>query len=119
MTIPKKYVHDRIVLLLLTCNIFLVIVVTLEVLLRLNAPQAGGYIAQYRPNLGIGAAYKKGGADALLAFVVFAAFILLFNTFLSIKVYHIRRHFAVAILGMALLLLILTLIVSNSLLALR
>ncbi|HSH56314.1 MAG TPA: hypothetical protein VK983_05860 [Candidatus Limnocylindrales bacterium] len=118
MTIPKKYVHDRIVLLLISINAFLVFLLTIWILFKLDSGRSAGYIVQYRANLGIGA-LKTGEASELVAFMVFGVFVLVAHTLLSIKAYPIRRHVSIVILGLGTLLLLLALIVSNALLVLR
>lgn len=115
---PKKYFHDRFVLLLLSVNAFLALVVTVSVLLRLDTANPSGYFVQYRENLGLNA-YAVGGFVSLLSFVVFAIFILGFHTFVSMRTYQMRRSIAITTLGLGTLLLALTLIVSNALLVLR
>lgn len=118
MHIPKKYFHDRIVLLLLTANTFIAILLSLLILLRLDGGRADGYIVQYRANLGL-SGFKTGSATTLVSFIVFAAVVLGMNTILSIRTYHVRRYLSVAVLSMASLLLVVTLIVSNALLVIR
>ncbi len=118
MTIPKKYLHDRLVLLLLSINTFLAALTILWVLLKLDAGRSAGYIVQYRAPLGI-SAFKTGDATELVAFIVFAFIALLLTVMLSIKVYLIRREVAVVILGMGVLLLLISFIVANALLSLR
>lgn len=118
MTIPKKYLHDRLVLLLLSINAFLMLLTSLWVLLRLDAGRSAGYIIQYRANLGIGA-LKTGDASELIAFIGFAVLVLVLHVILSIKAYPIRREVSVIILLLGILLLLLALIVSNALLAIR
>lgn len=115
--VPKKFIHDRVVLLLLSVNMFLTMLGSLLILLRLEPGRGAGYIVQYRSNLGLDA-FKSGSARDLMGFMVFAIFVFVFHTVLSAKAYHHRRHFAVAVLGLGLLLLVLSLIVSNALLAL-
>lgn len=118
MHIPKNYFHDRIILLLLSVNTFLTLLCALLVLLRLDVGRPGGYIVQYRSSLGL-SAFKSGNASVLASFALFALFVLVFHTLLSMRVYPIRRPFAIVILSMGLLLLILSIIVSNALLVLR
>jgi hypothetical protein len=118
MHIPKKYFHDRVVLLLLTVNTFVAILLSLLILLRLDGGRTDGYIVEYRANLGL-SAFKTGDATTLFSFIVFAALVLGIHTVLSMQVYHVRRHFSVAILAMGLMLLVVSLIVSNALLVLR
>jgi len=106
------------VLLLLTTNTFVTLLASILILLRLDGGRTDGYIVQYRANLGL-SAFKTGDASTLISFIVFAGLVLLFHTLMSIKVYHVRRHFSVSVLAMGLLLLVLVLIVSNALLVLR
>lgn len=118
MHVPKNYFHDRAVLLLLSINVFLALLGSLLILFRLDAGRPEGYIVQYRANLGL-SAFKSGGATTLISFIVFFLFVLALHTFLSMRTYNIRRHFATAVLAMGSLLLALSIIVSNALLVLR
>jgi hypothetical protein len=117
MPVPKKYIHDRTVLLLLSFNAFLTIITSLLITLRLGPGRGGSYIIEYRSNLGLNE-FKGGSTADIMSFVAYVVFIFAFHTFLSARVYHIRRHLAIAILGMGLLLLTVALIVSNALLML-
>lgn len=116
--IPKRYLHDRLILLLLSINIFLAILTSLWVLLKLDAGRSAGYIVQYRASLGI-SALKTGDASDLVAFIGFALLVLVVHVVLSIKAYSIRREVSVIVLSLGILLLLLALIVSNALLVLR
>jgi hypothetical protein len=118
MTIPKKYLHDRLVLLLLSINTFLALLTSLWVLLKLDAGRSAGYIVQYRASLGI-SALRTGDATDLIAFIGFAIMVLVLHVFLSIKAYSIRREVSIVILSLGILLLLLAFIVSNALLMLR
>lgn len=119
MPIPKKYLHDKLILLLVSGNIFLAFICAALVFLRLNIGQGGeGYIVEYRSNLGI-SPFKNGSITAILSFVLFAVLIVVMNIVLSIRTYHVRRELAVAVLAAGIILLILTIIVSNALLVLH
>lgn len=118
MDISKKYIHDRLVLLLISVNAFLTFVTTVLILLRLDSTRSDGYFVQYRSNLGLNA-FQLGGFVSLLAFIVFAIFVLVFHTFISVRVYPQRRDVAIVVLGFGTILLGLTMIVSNALLVLR
>lgn len=118
MTVPKRYFHDRLILLLLTTNSFITILITVLLLLRLETGRGGGYIVQYRANLGLGA-YKAGSAFEILSFIALAMIVFVLHLMLSMRVYHPRRHLALAVLGLGLLLLIMALVVTNALLVLR
>ncbi len=115
MTVPKKYIHDRVILLLLSSDIFLTILSILLILFKLGSNHGNGYIVQYRANLGL-SAFKTGDVTTFISFMLFALFTLIFNTILSIRVFHVRRGFAVGVLGLTLLLLVLVIVVSNALL---
>lgn len=117
MRIPKNYFQDRIVLLLLTGNIFLTLLAAIWVLLRLISSHGTGYIVQFRPTLGIDA-FKTGSVFDLLSFIAFAFIVFATHLFLSMRTYHIHRQMSVAILSLGVLLLLLTIIVSNALLVL-
>lgn len=114
----KRYIHDRLVLLLISASAFFVALTALSVLWQLGSVRSEGYITQYRPSLGL-SAFEKGDSLEIIAFPVFAALVFFFHLILSIKTYHIRRHFSLAVLGMGFLLILLALIISYSLLRLR
>jgi hypothetical protein len=118
MATPKKYFHDHLVLLLASLNAFAAMLAVILVLLRLSSGHGSGYIVQYRSSLGINA-FKTGSVSNLLSFVVFALLSGVVNIGLSLKIYRINRHLALSILSLGLLLLVLSIIVSNALLVLR
>ena len=113
----KKYFHDRFVLLMLTINSFLTVLVTASILLRLG-DTSDIYIKSYRANLGLNG-YSAAGLDQILSFIVFAAFVLVAQFVLSLRLYHLRKQAAWAVMIMSSLLLVLSLIVANALLQLR
>lgn len=116
---PKKYFHDRLILLLLSINGFLAFLCIALVFLRLGAGSGSqGYIVQYRANLGI-SAFKTGSVSNLVAFALFSLIVFAMQVVLSARTYEIRRELSVAILGLGLPLLLLAVIVSNALLVLR
>ena len=86
MSIPKKYLRDRIVLLLLSINSFLTLLGSTLILLRLSSGQGGSYIVEYRANLGI-SAYTAGKASDILMFVIFLFITLGMSSYLSARAY--------------------------------
>ena len=118
MTTTTKYFHDRLILLLLSVNVFLAMTASIFVLLRLSSNHGNGYIVQYRPGLGIDA-FKQGSVSELISFVGFAVLVVAVHAALSWRAYRINRQLAVTVLALGILLLLLTLIVSNALLILR
>lgn len=117
MNIPKQYFQDRFILLVLSSNVFLVLITVLFLLFRIGSGHST-YIVQYRQNLGADA-FTAGTLWQLLSFGLFAVFILGFNLFLSMRMYRIHRQLSVVVLGMATILLLFGLVVSNALLILR
>lgn len=118
MAVQKRFFHDKLVLLLLSVNSFLVALIALLVLLRIDGGKTTGYIVQYRSNLGLGA-FKTGNSAELIAFVAFALLIYILHTALSRRIYSLRRHLSVGILALCSFLLVMAIIVSNALLVLR
>lgn len=117
MEIPQKYLHDRIVLILLTINGFLVLLGVVVILLKLSSGQGGNYITQYRPNLGI-SAYTAGKQTDFISFIVFGLVTFGLGVTLSARIFSRHRSYALVILGFGTLLSVLTVIVSNALLVL-
>jgi hypothetical protein len=114
----KKYFHDHLVLLLLSVNVFLAVAGAIAFLFRLTTSHGNGYIVQYRLIDGINT-FKNGTVVDILSFVAFAGLVLAIHTILSMKAYHIHRQLAITILALGVLLLTLTIIISNALLVLR
>jgi hypothetical protein len=117
MTIPKQYFQDRFVLLVLSLNVFLTFLTFLFLIFRIGSGHST-YIVQYRQNLGADA-FTAGSLWQLLSFGVFAVVTLVLNSLLSVRMYPIHRQLSVVVLGMATILLIFGLVVSNALLILR
>jgi hypothetical protein len=117
MSGPKKFIQDRIVLLLITVNSFLVTVSVALIVLRLGtSTHSQGLIGEYRSNLGTFGGFRHGDVYTFVSFIVFIAAVFIFHAVLARRVYYIRRQFALAVLGMGSLLILLAAIVSNSLL---
>ena len=117
MHIPKNYFHDRLILLLLSSSTFLAILNAVLIILRLDSSR-GSYIIQYRANLGL-SAYRAGDSSTFITLVVFGFMILIFQIVLSMRIFEANRQYALVISTLSLMLLIMTVVVGNSLLALR
>ena len=111
MATEKNYFHDKVVLLLLSSNIFLSILSTILLLLKLGNSNPDYHIIQYRMHLGLNA-YKNGTSTSLYAFIVFIWITLVIGSYLSYRTFGVKRDFSVAVLGLVLLLIILGFIVS-------
>jgi hypothetical protein len=114
----KRYLHDKFILLLLTISFFLVALGSLLILLRLNNTGGADYIIQYRSNLGL-SAFQSGGVATFFEFIAYMIAILIINIIISVRLYAMRRIYSVIVLSIGVLLLVLSIIVSNALLVLR
>ncbi len=114
MAIPKNYFQNRLVLLLISFSFFFAALTTILTFFRLGGTDSDGIIGQYHANLGL-SAYSPGSTSTFVSFILFIWFVFILNTLLSMRMYHRRREFSIIVLWMGLLLLILTLIVSNAL----
>jgi hypothetical protein len=118
MTIPSRYFHNRSILLFLIINSVLVLVGTLLILFRLDSDTTTSYIIEYRANLGIGE-YAIGSALDVAGFVFFLLMNFALSILISLRTFGHRRHLAIAVLAICILISLLTIIVSNALMALR
>ncbi len=118
MTIPSRYFHNRSILLLLIINSILVLFGSLAVLFRLDSGTTTNYIIEYRANLGIGE-YEIGSALDIAGFVFFLIINFALCVFISLRSFAVRKNVAIMILAISCLLSLLTIIVSNALMALR
>ncbi len=121
MAISKKYFHDHVVLLLLSINAFLAVAGSIFIIISLTTGHSNAYIVQCRDcsNREFVNKYITGTVVDLLSFIVFALVVLVSNAMLSLRAYRINRQLAIAILSLGILLLTLTIIISNALLVLR
>jgi hypothetical protein len=119
MQTSQKYLHDKLVLLLVSSNVFLAFLCIVLLFLSLGIGQSGsGYIVQYRSNLGL-SSFMRGGLTDMLGFVGIAIAVPTIGILLSARTYTVRRLLSLTILGSGVLLLILAIIVSNALMVLR
>ena len=118
MTIPSRYFHNRSILLLLIINSVLVLTGSLLVLFRLDSNTTVNYIIEYRANVGIGE-FEYGSAIDIAGFVFFLLINFTLCFLISLRTFVVRRHVAIMVLAISALLSLLTIIVSNALMALR
>lgn len=114
----REYFHDRVILLFLAINAFLVFAITASLLLRLGGESTAGYTKAYRSNLGLDA-FPSGNVLDILSFIAFGLIAFALQYFISRKVYHMRRDMSLIIVIMTTLVLVFSLIIGNSLLNLR
>lgn len=103
------------ILLLLSTIVFLVALST--ILVMVNMGSSGSLnLVQYRPNLGLSAYTYDSSSVAYFGFIIFAFLVGGIHITLSMRMYSVRRHYALAVLSMGVLLLVLSIVVSNALL---
>ena len=116
MHIPKKYLRDKLVLLLVSGNAFLaMLLILIVVLLPGTSSSASSYCVEYRANLGKGFECRTGNTYPLLYFAAFGLLVLITNVMLSIRTYNLRRSLSLVILSLGALLLLLAVIVRYAL----
>lgn len=118
MEAPKKYINDRLILLLLTVIAILLVVGVSLVLLRFDPSRNPTTTAAYRPNI-TGTQYQSGKPIDIYAMAIFMIFTSAAALFFSIRTYHIRRFLSVFILVSTVFLLIMSTIVANALISLQ
>lgn len=112
MKITKNYYHDKSVLSLLAVNAGLFVLTVSNVLLNVDTGASDTSIVSYRSSRGI---QLSGPTSELYQFAIFAVIVTIFCVILSIKLYPLRRHLAISILGLNVITLLLCLVVFNAL----
>jgi hypothetical protein len=118
MEIPNKYLHDRLVLLLITITAALVVVGIGVVLLRFDVSKNPTTIVAYRPNIS-GAAYQSGKPVDIYSLAIFMVVTGLAAVVLSARIYSLRRSVAMFILTSNVFLLVLAIRVAWSIISLQ
>lgn len=118
MDLSKKYLHDRVILLLLTLIAVLVVIGVSLVLLRFDPSRNPTTTIAYRPSI-TGTQYYSGQPLDIYLLAIFMIFTSAVALILSIRTYHIRRFLSVFILASTVFLLILSTIVANALISLQ
>src|SRR5438270_12851423 len=114
MEIPKKFLHDRLVLLLITLMAILVVIGVSVVLLRFDSSRNPTTIVAYRPNV-TGTQYLSGKPIDIYSLAVFMIMTSGAAIIISSRIYSSKRPAALFLLGSTIFLLILSTIVANSL----
>ena len=118
MELPKKYIHDRMILLLISIIALLLVVGVSWVLIRFDPSKNPTTIVAYRPNI-TGSSYQSGRPIDIYSLPIFMLLTSVGAVILSAQTYSVRRYVSVFILSTAVLLLVLSTIVANSLISLQ
>jgi hypothetical protein len=118
MEIPKKFLQDKVILLLITLIALLLVIGVSVVLLRFDVSKNPTTVVAYRPNIS-GASYQSGKPIDIYSMAVYIFITAVLGVFLSARTYKIRQAVSIFILSSTALLLILATIVANSLISLQ
>ena len=118
MDIPKKFLHDRVVLLLMTIIAVLVVVGVSIVLLRFDVSRNPTTVVAYRPNVS-GTQYLSGKPIDIYSLAIFMILNSVIAIVISARVYEVKKPAAMFMLGSTVFLLILSTIVANSLISIQ
>lgn len=118
MNVPRKFLHDRLILALVTLISLLTVIGVSIVLIRFDASRNPTTTVAYRPNI-TGSQYQSGKPIDIYTMALFMLLTSLAAIFISDRVFVVKRFLAVFILSSQALLLLLAIIVSNSLISLQ
>lgn len=118
MDIPKKFLNDRLVLLLITVMAMLVVIGVSVVLLRFDVSRNPTTTVAYRPNV-TGNQYISGKPIDIYSLAVFMLATSIAAIVISARIYNAKRPAAIFMLSSTNFLLILATIVANSLISIQ
>jgi hypothetical protein len=118
MEIPKRYLHDKVVLILITLLGILLVLGVSVVLIRFDVSKNPTTIVAYRPNIS-GTQYQSGKPLDIYDMAVFMVIVSAAAIFLSARVYTLRRYLSIFILGSTSFLMILAIRVAWSIISLQ
>ncbi len=118
MELPKKYLHDRLVLLFIMLLTVLFVVGVSLVLLRFDLSKNPTTIVAYRPNVS-GASYQSGKPIDIYSMAIFMIVTAIGAVILSARIYMLKRYLSIFVLASSAFLMVLAIIVANSLISLQ
>ena len=118
MDIPKKFLHDRVILLMLTAIAVLVVIGVSLVLLRFDVSRNPTTIVAYRPNVS-GTQYLSGKPIDIYSLALFMIMTSVAAIAISSRVYAVKKPAAMFMLGSTVFLLVVSMIVANSLISIQ
>ncbi len=118
MELPKKYLHDRLVLILITLMAALLTIGVATVLVRFDISKNPTTIVAWRPNIS-GSSYQSGKPIDIYSLAFFMIVISVSAVALSARLYNLRHSLSVFILASTNFLLLLSAIVANALISLQ
>ena len=116
MNISSKLLPDKAAISLIAGNVVLACITILTILLRVSSSDSSSTIIQYRSNLGA-FAFKSGSTSDLQSFALFTFVSTGLSLLIASKFFSHRRHLAISLLAMQVVIILLTLIISSALIA--
>lgn len=114
----NRYLHDRVVLILLTVIAVLTVIGVGSVLIRFDSGGNATTIAGYRPNLS-SSTYVSGSSLDIYELPLYMVLVAATGVILSNKLYKIGRDTALLMLGGTVFLLVMAVVVSNALISIQ
>ena len=118
MEVPKKFLHDKTVLVLVTLIALVLVIGVSTVLLRFDATKNPTTTVAYRPSI-VGSQYQSGKSIDIYSLAVYMVVTAVVGVYLSIRIYAIRHSVAIFMLSSTALLLLFAIRVSWSLINLQ
>lgn len=118
MEIPKKFLHDRLVLLLITGIAVLVVIGVSIVLLRFDVSRNPTTVVAYRPNVS-GTQYISGKPIDIYSLALFMIVTSAAAIAISARIYEVKKPASLFLLSATVFLLVLSTIVANSLISIQ
>lgn len=118
MDIPRKFLHDRLVLLLVTVIAVVVVIGVSLVMLRFDLSRNPTTVVAYRPNVS-GTQYISGKPIDIYSLALFMILTSAAAIFISARIYAVKKPAALFLLSATVFLLILSTVVANSLISIQ
>jgi hypothetical protein len=116
--IPRKFLHDRLVLGLLSLISLLTVMGVSLVLIRFDATRNPTTTVAYRPNI-TGSQYQSGKPIDIYTMALFMLLTSALAALVAYRIYGVRRSLSIFMLAGQVFLLLVAAIVSNSLISLQ
>jgi hypothetical protein len=114
----KKFLHDRVVLALVTLIGIVTVIGISLVFIRFDATRNPTTTVAYRPNI-TGSQYQSGKPIDIYSMAIFMLLTAVLSVVISRRIYGVRRYLSVFLLASEVFLLIIAAVVSNSLISLQ
>jgi hypothetical protein len=118
MDLPKKFLHDRLVLVLISLIALLVVVGVGVVLLRFDVSKNPTTVVAYRPNIS-GSSYQSGKPIDIYSLAVFMVIAAAAGVALGARTYPIKRYVSIFLLSSTAFLIIMATRVAWSIISLQ